>query len=101
MEQLLQQLCQWNNSLDKMTSRLDQESSRRRLRAHFSTGDTAELHNLRAAAALLNHQDIEYMASARTVIEQGKYGDPLDRSKSQSPDNLPSNPPPEYRLKMD
>ena len=101
MEQLLQQLCQWNDSLDKMTSRLDQESSRRRLRAHFSTSDTAELHYLRAAAALLEHQDIEHMASARTVIEQGKYGDPLDRSQSQSPDNLPSTPPPEYRLEMD
>ncbi|KAL2047204.1 hypothetical protein N7G274_001223 [Stereocaulon virgatum] len=101
MEQLLQQLCYWNDSLDRMTSRLDQESSRRRLRAHFSTGNTSELRDLKAAAALLKHQDLERMATARTVIEQGNHSEPLDRSEAQSPDNLPSTPPPEYRLEMD
>ena len=101
IERLLQTLCYWNDSLDRMTSRLEQESSRRRLRAHFSTSNTAELQNIEAAAAFLKHQDIERMANARSVIEQEKYRGLLDYSQSQSPDNLPSTPPPEYRLKAD
>ncbi len=100
MEQLIQQLCYWNDSLDKMTSRLDQESARRRLRAHFSTSNTSELRNLEAAAAFLKHQDIQRMARARTIVEQGDISEPLDRSMSQSPETLPSTPPPQYRLEM-
>ena len=100
LQQLIQQLSYWNDSLDKMTSRLDQESARRRLRAHFSTSDTSELRDLEAAATFLKHQDIQRMARARTVIEQGDISEPLDRLQSQSPERLPSTPPPEYRLEM-
>ena len=81
IERLLRNLCYWNDSLDALTSTLERESSRRRLRAHFSTSNIAELQNLEAAAAFLKHQDIERMANARSVIEQ-----------EQSP---------EYRLKAD
>ena len=101
IERLLQTLCYWNNSLDGLTSTLERESSRRRLRAHFSTGNIAELRNLEAAAAFLKHQDIERMANVRSVIKQEKYGGLLDRSQLQSPNNLPSTPPPEYKLKAD
>ncbi len=101
LEQLLQTLCYWNDSLDGLTSTLERESSRRRLRAHFSTSKTAELQNLKAAVAFLKHQDIERMANARSVIEQGKYGDLWDLSQLQSPDNLLSTPLPEYRLEAD
>ena len=100
MQQLIQQLSYWNDSLDKMISRLDQESARRRLRAHFSTSDTSELRDLEAAAAFLKHQDIQRMARARTIIEQGDIREPLDRSQAQSTETLPSTPPPEYRLEM-
>ena len=100
MQQLIQQLSYWNDSLDKMTSRLDQESARRRLRAHFSTGDTSELRDLEAAAAFLKHQDIQRMARARTIIEQGDVSEPLNRLQSRSPETLPPTPPPEYRLEM-
>ena len=100
MEQLIQQLCYWNDSLDKMTSRLDQESSRRRLRSHFSTSNTSELRDLEAAAAFLKHQDIQRMASARKIVELGNIGEPLDRSQSQPSETQPSTPPPEYRLEM-
>ena len=100
MQQLIQQLSYWNDSLDKMISRLDQESTRRRLRAHFSTSNTSELRDLEAAAAFLKHQDIQRMARARTIIEQGDRNEPLDRSQSQSLERLPSTPPPEYRLEM-
>ncbi|KAI4126001.1 MAG: hypothetical protein LQ338_003983 [Usnochroma carphineum] len=88
MEALIKELSYWNDSLDKMTSRLEQESARRRLRVKFSTGNIDELHNLRAAAALLQHQDLEKMASARTVIERGYSDEP----PAQPPDGatLPS-----------
>lgn len=71
METLIKELCYWNDSLDKMTSRLEQESMRRRLRVKFSTGNVDDLQQLQAAAALLQHRDLERMASARTVIERG------------------------------
>ena len=99
IERLLQTLCYWNDSLDGLTPQLQRESSRRQLRAHFSTGNIAELRNLEAAAAFLKHQDIERMANIRSFIEQENYG--LDRSQFQSPDNLPSTPPPEYRFEAD
>lgn len=80
MEQLIRQLSYWNDSLDKMTSRLDQESSRRRLRTYLSTGDTTELQYLEAAAVLFQHKDLEKLASARNMIEQGHRGEPLHQS---------------------
>lgn len=67
IEKLIKKLRDRNDSLNSMTSQLEQESSRRRLRARLPT-DNPEL---RAAAALLNHHDIENMANARNVIEQG------------------------------
>ena len=71
LKDLVMQLSQWNNGLDQLTSRLDQDSSRRRLRTFFSTCDTTQLRHLEAAAHLLEHRDIELMAAARIVIEQG------------------------------
>lgn len=65
------QLSRWNYSLDQLTSRIDQDSSRRRMRTHFSTSDTVQLQQLQAAAKLLDHRDIQLMAAARMVIEQG------------------------------
>ena len=104
IERLLQNLCSLNDSLDGLTPTQERESSRRRLRAYFSTSNTAELHNLKAAAAFLKHQDIERMANARIVIEQEESDclvDLLGRSQSRSPDRLPSTPLPVYRLEAD
>ena len=95
MKRLLQTLCYWNDSLDELTPILVRKSSRRQLRVHFSTSNTAELQNLQAAATFLKHQDIERMASIRSFIEQENSG--LDRSQLQSPDNEPSW----YRLEAD
>lgn len=71
VERLAKRLCYYNDSLDKMTSQLEQESSRRRLRTQLSIQDPEQLHLLRQAAALLAHRDIEIMASSRSVIEDG------------------------------
>ena len=96
MEQLIKQLNYWNDSLDKMTSRLDQESSRRRLRTCLSTADTTQLQYLEAAAAFFKHKDLERMAGARNLIEQGYGNEPLHQ-----PDNITVKPTPEYRLFQD
>ena len=101
IQRLLQTLCYCNNSLDGLTSTLERESARRRLRAHFSTSNTAELQTLEAAAAFLRHQDIECMANARTVIEEDEYGGPLGPSQLQASENLSSSPRPVYQLKVD
>lgn len=102
MQQLISKLCSWNDSLDKMTSPLVQTASRRRLRTNFSTGDPQQLRDLEAAAKLLNHRDLERMASARRVIEEGFSSNKL--GPSPSPDNdfdsEPSDPVPKYRLEM-
>ena len=95
MEQLIKQLNYWNDSLDKMTSKLDQESSRRKLRTYFSTDDATQLQYLEAAAALFNHQDLGRMARVRTLIDQGYRGE-----KSQDLE-ASLNPAPEYRLMME
>lgn len=71
IEDLIQTLCYCNDSLDKLTSRLEQAAQRRRLRTHFSAGNTTQLQHLEAAAAMLNHRDIQQMARVRIVIEQG------------------------------
>ena len=85
MEQLIKQLNYWNDSLDKMTSRLDQESSRRRLRTYLSTGDTTQFQCLEAAAALFQHKDLQRMASARNVIEQDYFSGPLHQPDIKTP----------------
>ncbi|KAL9102018.1 MAG: hypothetical protein Q9163_002794 [Psora crenata] len=71
MEQLIRQLCYLNDSLEKMRSQLEQESLRRQLRTQISTMETTELPQIVAAAALLDHKDIQKMASAKLIIEQG------------------------------
>ncbi|KAL8835135.1 MAG: hypothetical protein Q9170_003440 [Blastenia crenularia] len=103
MEALVKELCYWNDSLDKMTSRLEQESMRRRLRVRFSTGNIDDLQQLQAAAALLEHHDLEKMASARTVIEKGYSNEPP--SQLLDPQSIPSraptpNPESDFRLEM-
>ncbi|KAL9129224.1 MAG: hypothetical protein Q9217_002265 [Psora testacea] len=72
MQGLIRQLCYWNDSLEKMRSQLEQESLRRQLRTQFSTRDSTELPQIVAAAALLDHRDIQKMASAKIVVEQGR-----------------------------
>ncbi|KAL8962607.1 MAG: hypothetical protein Q9193_001008 [Seirophora villosa] len=103
MEALVKELCHWNNSLDKMTSRLEQESARRRLRVHFSTANVDELQQLQAAAALLQHQDLEKMASARTVIERCYGNEILSQPPvgkiAQSDATVPSTES-DFRLEM-
>ena len=95
-EQLIKKLGYWNDSLDKMTSRLEQESSRRRLRTCLSTDDPTQLHNLEAAAALFKHQDLEVMASTRNVIDQGYHSEQPHGKEATSPNSTS-----EYRLEMD
>ena len=102
------QLSYWNNGLDQLTSRLDQDSSRRRLRTFFSTSDTTQLRQLEAAADLLEHRDIQLMAAARIVIEQGILSEQPDcppesaisppYSDGQCIEKSPSSG---YRLEMD
>lgn len=108
MRELVMQLSYWNNGLDQLTSRLDQDSSRRRLRTFFSTSNTTQLRHLEAAADLLEHRDIQLMASARIVIEQGYLSEQPD-----CPTELAISPPHSegqhlgtpsssvYRLEMD
>ena len=98
IEQLIKKLSFWNDSLDKMTSRLEQESSRRRLRAQLSTSDTIELQHLETAATLFEHPDIQRMASARNVIEQGVQNE--KRNIEPEGTEAASNTRAEYRLEM-
>ena len=71
LEKLIKKLSHWNDRLDKLTSRLDQESARRQLRTRFSTSDSDQLQLLELAAAFLRHYDIVSMASTRRLIEEG------------------------------
>ena len=108
MRDLVMQLSHWNNGLDQLTSRLDQDSSRRRLRTIFSTSDTTQLRHLEAAADLLEHRDIQLMAAARIVIEQGYLSEQPDCPpelvvSSPDPDGrcIGTSPSSGYRLEMD
>ena len=108
MRDLVMQLSYWNNGLDQLTSRLDQDSSRRRLRTIFSTSDTTQLRHLEAAADLLEHRDIQLMAAARIVIEQGYLSEQPDcppelTVSSPDPDGrcIGTSPSSGYRLEMD
>ncbi len=98
MEDLIKGLCYWNDSLDKMTSPLEQVASRRRLRINFSSGDPKQLQHLEAAAVLLKHRDLEQMASARRVIEEGFQWEMPERPAESMSE--PEDPPPNYRLEM-
>ena len=102
MEQTIKQLRNWNDSLEKMTSRLQQERMRRRLRTRLSTNDTVQLEHTREAAAILQHYDIELMATARKVIEQGYHSE--DSAPSPivaTPSSENSQQISEYQLKVD
>ncbi|KAF6226626.1 hypothetical protein HO173_012456 [Letharia columbiana] len=108
MKDLVTQLSHWNNGLDQLTSRLDQDSSRRRLRTFFSTSDTTQLRHLEAAADLLEHRDIQLMAAARIVIEQGYLSEQPDcppemvvTTPSSDGQCIGTSPSPGYRLEMD
>lgn len=102
MQQLVKDLCYWNDSLNEMISGLEQASARRRLRVRFSTGDIDQLQQLQAAAALLQHRDLEEMASARTVIERGYW---REESPTSHPEAAPvpsdaATPVTGFRLEM-
>ncbi len=99
MQHLVKDLCYWNDSLNGMISGLEQASARRRLRVHFSTGDIDQLQHLRAAAALLQHRDLEELASARTVIEKGYW---KEESLASQPQATPAatTPGADFRLEM-
>lgn len=108
LKDLVMQLSYWNNGLDQLTSRLDQDSSRRRLRTFFSTSDTTQLRHLEAAADLLEHRDIQLMAAARIVIGQGDISEQSDCSPelANSPplsegQCIRTSPASGYKLEMD
>ena len=98
LERLVKRLREHNDSLDSMTSQLEQQSSRRRLRAHLPTKDPEQIRLLQAAAALLNHHDIEKMASARTVIEGGYH---FEHSSPPEHGNIAQGASSEYLLSYD
>lgn len=95
VERLVRSLCYYNDSLDKMASKFEQESSRRRLRAQLHTQNLEQLHLLRQAAAILSHRDIETMASLRSIIEDG-YTIEHSRPSEQGDGGGPGSS--EYRL---
>ncbi|KAL6716894.1 hypothetical protein ACLMJK_004806 [Lecanora helva] len=99
IEQLIKKLSFWNDSLDKMTSRLEQESSRRNLRTKLSTNDTTQLRYLETAATIFKHPDIQRMASARNVIEQSVQNEKSDSETSEAA--IHSDEKSSYRLEMD
>ena len=98
LEQLVKNLCYWNDSLEKMSSELVQDSLRRRLRTKFSTGNLDQLHQLEAVAAVLRHRDLQRMAGARAVVEQSYLKEKLDLSPVESPTQAPTAP--NYQLEM-
>lgn len=96
LKALAQKLCYWNDSLEKMTQRWDQESLRRRLRSYLSTSNTGVFRQLELAASLLQHRDIESLASARELVEQ-IHRTEKNINNVQSTEILPS----EYNLRFD
>ena len=98
IELLIKKLGSWNDSLNQMSSRLEQESLRRRLRTRLSTGDTTQLHYLEQAASLFHHKDIERMASARNVIETASRSEPAKYPVDAI--GTPLTPASEFRLEM-
>ncbi|MCJ1276534.1 hypothetical protein MMC21_004340 [Puttea exsequens] len=98
IEYLIKKLGGYNDSLNQMSSRLEQEKHRRRLRALLSTGDIAELEYLETAARMFHHPDIQRMASARSVIEQANRPEPAKKLHDSS--ERPMSPISEFRLEM-
>ena len=81
-----------------MTSRLEQESSRRRLRTQLSTSNTTQLQHLETAATIFEHPDIHRMANARSIIEQGIQSEKLSAQSEYTAS--PVDTKSEYRLEM-
>ncbi|KAL8929713.1 MAG: hypothetical protein Q9172_000270 [Xanthocarpia lactea] len=102
LQQLVKDLCYWNDSLNEMISGLEQASARRSLRVRFSTGDLDQLQQLQAAAALLQHRDLEEMASARTVIEKGywKEDPPNSQPEAAPAPSVTTTSNTDFRLEM-
>ena len=75
---MVKELCYFNDSLQKLSPSLDQESSRRQLRTLLHTNDIGQLSLLRDAAAFLNHQDIEQMADTKFAIEEYYRSEMID-----------------------
>lgn len=95
IEQLVKKLGFWNNSLDRMTSRLEQQSSRRRLRTRLFTDDITQLQRLERAAQMFNHPDLQQMAGVRNAIEEG-----TQQSVHQMPSSASLNAAPDFRLEI-
>lgn len=95
---LIKKLGSWNESLHQMSSRSEQEKSRRRLRVLLSTGDVAELQCLEAAAAMFHHPDLQRMANARSIIEQANCLDPPGSLGDLA--GAPASPSSEFRLNI-
>ena len=95
IEQLVKKLGFWNDSLDRMTSRLEQQSFRRRLRTRLFTNDITQLQRLERAAQMFNHPDLQQMAGARNAIEQG-----TQQSISHALSSASLNAAPEFRLEI-
>ncbi|KAI9855758.1 MAG: hypothetical protein M1813_009648 [Trichoglossum hirsutum] len=78
LEQLVKELCYLNDSLSKLTSSLQQESSRRKLRSYLSVEDVEQLQLIQEAAAILEHHDIERLANTKRILTESPSGNPLD-----------------------
>ena len=72
MDAMIKQLCYFNDSLEKMTSQLHQDSLRRSLRTQFTTKEPSEMPLVEQAADLLEHRDIQMLASARIVVDEAQ-----------------------------
>ena len=69
LQDLAKKLEGWNSSLDKMTTRLEQESNRRKLRSKLSRVRSEDLPLLQEAGHELGHEDIRQMCSTRQALE--------------------------------
>ena len=70
LRDLAKNLKDWNNSLDQMTTRLEQESRRRKLRSKLSSIPSEDLQLLEEAGHELGHEDIRQMCSTRRTLEE-------------------------------
>ncbi|KAI9857116.1 MAG: hypothetical protein M1813_008607 [Trichoglossum hirsutum] len=85
LEQMVRDLCHLNDSLDKLASHIQRESTRRRLRAFLSTNDVEQLQLLQQAAAMLHHHDIEKLASSMRILKENSRDDQLDPEPAKEP----------------
>ncbi|KAH0552995.1 hypothetical protein GP486_006809 [Trichoglossum hirsutum] len=102
LEQMVKDLCYLNDSLDKLVSHLQRDSARRKLRAFLSTNSAEQLLLLQHAAAMLNHHDIEKLASSMRILGESSHDD------NDQPDSKPESEEPgsqnmllDYRVKRD